>query len=190
MSVTEHATISTTLIRSEDGNHRYLLSKVWDESKGHAMLIMLCAGSADTVNIDTTTMLVIKNLKALDFGGVSICNLFSNSDKETDEENDRVILDTAKDSAPIIFAWGTGSATNPAAQRRISEVLEMLKPYQKHTFCIATPDGKNGQHPLSPKLRDSWVLVPFFVPPNEAAPQEKAKTPFQKTEKNTVSPKK
>lgn len=179
MSVTEHATMQTTITRSEDGKHRYLLSKVWDGSKKQAMLIMLCAGSANAVTLDTTTMLVVKNLHKLGFGGVSICNLFSTPDRETDQENDKVIQLEAKEAETIIFGWGTGSATNPAAQRRIAEVLEMLKPYQSHTYCIASPAGKSGLHPLAPALRESWSLVPW-IRPDETAPEETAKPPTQK----------
>lgn len=187
MAITETANTETTIIRSEDGTHRYLLSKVWDKTKPQAMLIMLCAGNADTVTVDTTTMLVIKNLHQLDFGGVTICNLFSTPDKETDEENNHIILTAAMKSETIIFAWGTGSATSPTAQRRIAEILEMLKPYQKQTYCISAPNGKNGLHPLAPALRESWVLVPWMKPV-EVSPKEKEKTVSQRAEKKTVSP--
>lgn len=187
MAITETATMETTVIRSEDGAHRYLLSKVWGKDKPQAMLIMLCAGTADTVVLDTTCMLVVKNLHLLSFGGVSICNLFSTPDKDTDEENDRIILQTAMKAETIIFAWGTGSATNPTAQRRIAEILEMLKPYQKHTYCIAAPNGKSGLHPLAPTLRACWTLVPW-IKPDEAAPKENAKNQSQKTDKKTIPP--
>ncbi len=186
MSITATSTMETTIMRSEDGAHRYLLSKEWDAKKPQAMLIMLCAGTANAVDVDMTTMLVVKNLHQLDFGGVSICNLFSTSGKETDEENDRIILNAAMNSETIIFGWGTGSATNPMTQRRISEVLELLRPYQKQTYCIAAPNGKSGLHPLAPALRERWRLVPWITP-HEAAPQEKAKTTSMKTEKKTVS---
>ena len=186
MAITEKATMETTVMRSEDGAHRYLLQKVWDKDKKDALLIMLMAGHADTVAIDTTTMLVMKNLKQLDFGGVTICNLFSNLLKESDEENDRIILTAAIKASTIIVAWGTGSVTNPEAQRRIAEILEMMKPYQKNTFCIAAPNGKSGMHPLAPVLRDRWELVPW-ARPVEAAPKEKEKSPSKK-DKKTVPP--
>ena len=187
MSVTETATMETTIIRSEDSLHRYILQKVWNPEKPQAMLIMLCAGSADTVTVDTTTMLVLKNLKQLDFGGVSVCNLFSTPDKETDEENSRIILTAAMKAETIIFAWGTGSATSPKAQGRIAEVVEMLKPYRKHIFCIAAPDGKAGMHPLAPKLRDRWELVPW-TRPDDAAPKEKEKSSSKRKDKEAALP--
>jgi len=187
MSITETATTTTTITRSECGKHRYLLSREWDAEKKQALLIMLCAGSADTVTVDTTTMLVLKNLRQLDFGGVSICNLFSTPAKDTDEENNRIILTAAMKAETIIFAWGTGSATSPAAQKRIAEVLEMLKPYQKHTYCIAAPNGKAGMHPLAPVLRDRWELVPW-AGAVDASHEEKAKTPSQRGKKKAVPP--
>ena len=176
-SITESATMTTTIIRSEDGRHRYLLKKEWFPDKKQAMLIMLMAGSANAVAIDTTTMLVVANLHKLDFGGVSIVNLFSTPDKDTDEENDRIIQSAAAEAETIIFGFGTGAATNPAAQRRIAEVLELLKQYQANAFCIASPAGKSGLHPLAPALRESWRLVPWMSKPDEAAHEDFAKNP-------------
>ena len=186
MPITESSTMATTVIRSKDGYHRYLLSKVWDDTKPKALLVMLCAGSANVIAVDTTTMLVVKNLHQLDYGGVSICNLFTNSDKENDKENDRVILNAAKDTETLIFGWGTGSATNPAAQRRIAEVLELLKEYQANAFCLASPTGRSGLHPLAPALRESWILVPWLTNHVEAVDGKKAKVGSKRKDKVTA----
>ena len=180
MSVIESATMETSITRSEDGRHTYLLSREWNPEKKQAMLIMLMAGSADTVAIDTTGMLVVSNLHKLGYGGIKITNLFTNQSRETDEENDRIILETAEKSEQILVGWGTGSATNPAAQRRIGEVLALLRPYQERMFCIASPAGKKGLHPLAPALRKKWDILPWL---DEVAHEEKQKSPSQRERK-------
>ena len=83
------------------------------------------------------------------------------------------------------MGWGTGSATNPSAQRRVGEVLALLRPYQERMFCIASPAGKKGLHPLAPALRESWTLVPWL---DEAAHEEKQKSTPQRGKKNAQTP--
>ncbi len=82
------------------------------------MVIMINPNTADTVNFDMTTMLVINNLHKLGFGSVNIVNLYSrimekaqsrfNGDDELiDNEADDVIEQYAAMSDAIIIAWGT-----------------------------------------------------------------------------------
>lgn len=172
MSVTESSTMTTTVVRSECGSHRYLLSKVWDETKPKAMLVMLAAGDTSTVATGTTESLVVKNLNQLGFGSIFICNLFSNQDKESDAENDRTIVQTASECPTLIFGWGSGALSSPVAQRRIAEVLDMLKEYQANAYCIASPTGNKGLHPLAPAIRNIWSLCSWMEKPDEAQHQE------------------
>lgn len=71
----EVTTLRTEALYSDDGNKRYLLRKSWDESKPKLAIIMLAAGGADGIQLDTTTQLVINNTARLGYGGVSIVNL-------------------------------------------------------------------------------------------------------------------
>lgn len=109
----ETTIIKSKAIFSDDKEHRLLLQKKWNSEKPSAMVIMINPNTADTVNFDMTTMLVINNLHKLGFGSVNIVNLYSrimeklnlrfNGDDELiDDESDAVIEQYAAMSDAII----------------------------------------------------------------------------------------
>lgn len=55
------STLVTTAIFSRDNQHRYVLIKHWDDHLPKATILMIQAGHADTVRMDTTTMLCVSN---------------------------------------------------------------------------------------------------------------------------------
>ena len=55
----ETTIIKSKAIFSDDKEHRLLLRKEWDSEKPTAMVIMINPNTADTVNFDMTTMLVL-----------------------------------------------------------------------------------------------------------------------------------
>ena len=59
---TETTQIKSKALFSDDGLHRLLLRKEWDKNKKTAMIITINPNTADTLNMDLTTMLVINNL--------------------------------------------------------------------------------------------------------------------------------
>ena len=69
--------IKSKAIFSDDKEHRLLLRKEWNSEKPSAMVIMINPNTADTVNFDMTTMLVLNNVSKLGFGSVNIVNLYS-----------------------------------------------------------------------------------------------------------------
>ena len=114
----ETTTIRSKAIFSDDKEHRLLLRKEWDSEKPSAMVIMINPNTADTVNFDMTTMLVLNNVSKLGFGSVNIVNLYSrimeklnlrfNGDDELIvDEADEIIQQYAAMSDAIIIAWGT-----------------------------------------------------------------------------------
>lgn len=118
MILEETTIIKSKAIFSDDKEHRLLLQKEWNSKKPSAMVIMINPNTADTVNFDMTTMLVINNLHKLGFGSVNIVNLYSrimeklclrfNGDDELiDNEADEIIQQYAEMSDAIIIAWGT-----------------------------------------------------------------------------------
>ena len=74
---TETTTIKSKALFSDDGEHRLLLRREWDKNGKTAMVIMINPNTADTLNMDLTTMLVLNNLSVLGFGSVNIVNLYS-----------------------------------------------------------------------------------------------------------------
>lgn len=177
---TETTTLKSKALFSDDGEHRLLLRKEWDKNKKSAMVIMINPNTADTLNMDLTTMLVINNLNALGFGSVSIVNLYSRIMKKLslrfnpDEdlianETDAVIEQYAALSDAIIIAWGVGNATQRIHERQ-AELLKRLEAYKNKLYQI----GKEGYHPLTPAIRSGWELEPYNLEVNENAESEES----------------
>ena len=168
----------TTIIKSkalfsDDGQHRFLLRKEWDKNKKSAMIIMINPNTADTVNMDMTTVLTINNLNKLGFGSVSIVNLYSrimeklslrfNSDEDLlESDTDRIIEQYASMSDAIIIAWGCVGNNSQRVRERQSELLELLKNHANKLYKI----GEEGFHPLTPAVRNLWELEPYEMEEN------------------------
>ena len=157
--------IKSKAIFSDDKEHRLLLRKEWNSEKPSAMVIMINPNTADTVNFDMTTMLVINNLHKLGFGSVNIVNLYSrimeklclrfNGDDELiDNEADAVIEQYAAMSDAIIIAWGTVGKNTLRVRKRQKYLLEMIRQHANKMYQI----GQNACHPLTPAVRREWVL--------------------------------
>ena len=164
----ETTTIRSKAIFSDDKEHRLLLRKEWDSEKPSAMVIMINPNTADTVNFDMTTMLVLNNVSKLGFGSVNIVNLYSrimeklnlrfNGDDELiDSEADAVLEQYAAMSDAIIIAWGTIGKNTLRVRERQKYLLELIKQHTGKMYQI----GRNACHPLTPAVRREWVLEPY-----------------------------
>ena len=164
----ETTTIRSKAIFSDDKEHRLLLRKEWNNEKPSAMVIMINPNTADTVNFDMTTMLVLNNVSKLGFGSVNIVNLYSrimeklnlrfNGDDELiDDEADDVIEQYSAMSDAIIIAWGTIGKNTLRVRERQKYLLELIKRHANKMYQI----GKNACHPLTPAVRREWVLEPY-----------------------------
>lgn len=169
----ETKVIKSKVLFSDDGQHRFLLRKEWDKNKKSAMVIMINPNTADTLNYDLTTMLVINNLNKLGFGSVNIVNLYSrimeklslrfNSDEDLlESDTDGIIEQYAAMSDAIIIAWGCVGNNSQRVRDRQSELLELLKNHANKLYKI----GKEGFHPLTPAVRNSWELEPYEMEEN------------------------
>ena len=146
----ETTIIKSKAIFSDDKEHRLLLRKEWDSEKPTAMVIMINPNTADTVNFDMTTMLVINNLHKLGFGSVNIVNLYSrimekldlrfNGDDELiDDEADEIIQQYAAMSDAIIIAWGTiGKKLFAQVQRIKAKNKRNTGRYRSKEFYLLT----------------------------------------------------
>ena len=160
----ETTIIKSKAIFSDDKEHRLLLRKEWDSEKPTAMVIMINPNTADTVNFDMTTMLVLNNVSKLGFGSVNIVNLYSrimeklnlrfNGDDELiDDVADEIIQQYAAMSDAIIIAWGTIGKNTLRVRERQKYLLELIN--QQYQI------GRNACHPLTPAVRREWVLEPY-----------------------------
>ena len=172
--LTESITLKSKAIFSDNKKHRLLLHKEWDKSKPMATIILINPNTADTLNVDTTTMLIINNLNELGFGSVDIVNMYSrialklyfriNSDSDLLHlENDETILKSAEKSDKIIIAWGSVGNNSQRVRERQKDILEMLINCNDK-ICIITDGNTNkGYHSLTPKVREKWYLKPYNI---------------------------
>lgn len=162
--------LHTEVVYSENGEKRYLLRKTWDNSLPKLAVVMLCAGSAGIVELDTTTQLVLNNASRLGYGSVAIVNLFATlndfSLKQSgseDMENLDVIVQEATAAEKIVFAPGTGKAKNKLFVEVQEQTLLALQAHEDKLYCLCDEQGGSRlQHPLSPKVRE-WHLSPLKI---------------------------
>ena len=64
-------------ILSEDRKYRYVLSRIWDESKSMVMIIGLNPSTADETIDDPTIVRCIDFAKNWGYGGIYMLNLFA-----------------------------------------------------------------------------------------------------------------
>ena len=181
--------LRTEIALSEDEACRYSLRKVWSEDKPSVAILIICPSSSGEVAVDASTMLTLGNCYRLGCGSVTIVNLFSKVNDfnlkgatDTDEENLQAILKAAESVDCFVIGAGTGKAKNKIFQRRLEQVMKVLRPYEDKLYCLCDEDGgSRGLHPLSPRLR-RWCLskcsVSEFIdiPMEETAPKKKGKS--------------
>ena len=171
--LTEEGTLNTQVIFNESKTERYLLRKVWDESKPIVSLIMTNPSIADVVSVDMTTLYVVNNLYRLgEYGGADILNMTSlitskvdtKSDIKLTDTNVEYILRSAETSDKVILAWGRIGENNKKIRLVQLKLLEKLEPFQGKLYMIASDVGDCLFHPLAPQIRFSWNLIPFELP--------------------------
>ena len=182
---TEISTLHTEAVYSDDYSRRYVLRKLWDDSKPKLAIILLAAGTAGTVMLDKTTQLVINNSARLGYGSVSIMNLSAvlndyHLHHTEDPENIKVIVEEAKIADKVVFSPGTAKSNNPNFIRLQEQVLLALRPYEHKLHCLCNADGgARLQHPLSPQVQ-VWNLSPLKVSELVAVPEETEQKPKKK----------
>lgn len=165
---TETSVMKSKAIFSDDMKHRLLLYKEWDKDKPCAMIMMINPNTADILNVDMTTTLILNNMYKLGFGSVNIVNLYSritdkisfrfNSDEDLIARDcDEIIQQYASMNDAIIIAWGTVGNHTERVRERQKYVLNLMKPYANKMYQI----GRNACHPLTPAVRNEWNLEPF-----------------------------
>lgn len=180
--------LRTEAVYSDSGEKRFLLRKTWDDSLPKLAVCMLCAGSAGTVELDTTTQLVVNNASRLGYGSVAIVNLFATLNdfalkrsRSEDAENLEMIIQEAAAAETVVYAPGTGKAKNKLFMEVQEQVLMALCPYEDKLHCLCDKEGGSRYlHPLSPRVRD-WRLLPLKIsnlidiPVEETEPKKKGK---------------
>lgn len=134
--------------------YRYLLKCTWDDQLEIVTFIMLNPSTADSDGCDPTLSRCLSFAKNWGYGGFNIVNLFAHISTDPNklkdvknpigEKNDFYILESAKNSARVVFAWGEKHSN---LHNRNRQIIELLKKYNPH--CIKkTKKGNHPRHPL------------------------------------------
>ncbi|MGJ0372506.1 DUF1643 domain-containing protein [Aliarcobacter cryaerophilus] len=137
-------------ILSEDRKYRYVLSRIWDESKPLVVIIGLNPSTADEKDDDNTIKKCINFSKNWGYGGLYMLNLFAfratapsdmfNASSPIGEENSKYIEKYSKLSDKVICAWGN----NGNFKNRSKEVLLNIE----NKFYLKLNKTGEPAHPL------------------------------------------
>lgn len=169
---TEKANIKCEAVFSDNSEHRFLLSKVWDKSKPIVNVITISPSRDYNIASDLTTQLINNNVYQLgNYGGFNLTNIISrvglnvkglkSTDNLYNEETDKYIIEAAEKSSAVIWAVGKFADTRKIFCERKQDVLELLKPFESKLFMITDSNGREFLHPLTPSVRQGWILKPL-----------------------------
>ncbi|WP_239728314.1 MULTISPECIES: DUF1643 domain-containing protein [unclassified Mammaliicoccus] len=162
------STLETEAIFSDDNQHRYLLKKTWDNTKQSIAIITMYPSYTGILQIDLTTQLIINKISEMDeYGTIYFVNLYSNINtprnlkhlkNSFDKHTEIHLMKAVKEADVVILAWGA-YGKKPGVDKRVNNVLDMLKPYQKKVQKLINPATNDIMHPLNPKARQEWLLT-------------------------------
>jgi len=153
--------MKTDATLSEDRKYRYVLSRIWDESKPTVMIIGLNPSTADETENDPTIVRCIDFAKSWGYGGVYMLNLFAfratqpkdmfNAKEPIGEENDKYIEKYSNICDKVICAWGNDGNYN----KRSKEILSKIK----NTYYLKLNQTGEPAHPLY--LKGDLIPIKF-----------------------------
>ncbi len=148
-------------ILSEDRKYRYVLSRIWDESKSMVMIIGLNPSTADETIDDPTIVRCIDFAKNWGYGGIYMLNLFAfratlpkdmfSTENPIGDENDKFIEKYSKLSDKVICAWGNDGKYKNRSQEVLSKI--------KNKYYLKLNQTNEPAHPLY--LRKDLIPIKF-----------------------------
>jgi hypothetical protein len=132
--------------------YRYCLWREWNMmNQSYAMFVGLNPSTADEVEDDQTIRRCVEYAKQWGYGALCMVNLFAYRETQPavmkahaapiGAENDRWLLELAKDAGVIVAAWGV----NGTHLKRDKAVMQLLE--GKLSYLKTTQDG-HPSHPL------------------------------------------
>ena len=135
---------------SECRTYRYVLWRIWDNSKPKIMFIGLNPSTADENTDDNTITRCISFAKSWGYGGFYMTNLFAYRSKDKSQlycvdnpigiDNDEYIIKYANLSEKVIAAWGNDGSF----LYRSKIVANLISPL----FCLEINQTGEPKHPL------------------------------------------
>lgn len=147
-------------IFSDCRKYRYVLWRVWDESRPMIAFVGLNPSTANESKNDPTIRRVISMAKGWGYGGVYMLNFFAivtpcpEELAKTDDQigdNDRYLEEYLAKSEKIVMAYGSFKE----AKERAQQVIKMIE------NCFALHINKDGspKHPLY--VKSDTKLIPY-----------------------------
>ncbi|MED4210811.1 DUF1643 domain-containing protein [Priestia megaterium] len=159
-------TIKSTAVLSDNNQYRYKLSRVWNEEKPNAAVLMLNPSKADMLKTDKTVMNVNNYLVDKGYGSFTIVNLFAfrttepkflnQRDEIYETLNDDYLAEAFYEADVIIVAW---VRDKDKYVRRKRAVEKLLLNYKEKVKCFEDSNGKKLRHPRD--LTVNWKLIDY-----------------------------
>jgi len=137
-------------ILSKDRKYRYVLSRIWDDSKDKIVFIGLNPSTADEKEDDPTIRKCISYAKKWGYGGLYMLNLFAyratkpkemkKANNPIGDENDKYLDEYVNKSDKVICAWGN----NGSFQNRSYKILNKYN----NLYYLKLNKSKEPSHPL------------------------------------------
>jgi hypothetical protein len=154
--------MNKSAIFSQDKLHRFVLTRVWDDTLPKAMCIGLNPSTANEEKDDSTIRYLVKVLVSCGYGGLTMVNLFSyiTSDptnlldshfntRYPNPANESWIDESVKDCQAIIFCWGDFAQAHIKAR-------EIQKRFPS-ALCFGKSKKGNPYHPQ--RMARSGILA-------------------------------
>lgn len=135
---------------SDCGHYRYVLRRVWDESKTLILFIALNPSTADGEKDDNTSRVCINYAKRWGYGGLLLGNLFAYRSTEREKlygaadpvgpDNDGWLKELRDEAGAVVCAWGRAGGY----RHRDRAVLSFLH----QPYCLTKLKSGYPGHPL------------------------------------------
>lgn len=148
--------IESSAVFDEDEMYRYKLSRVWDEEKPRAVLVLWNPSTADHYKNDLTVNSCINYFIDHGYGSMDLVNLFAarctkpNQLKSFNDpigvDNNYYISESLKQADLILLGWGSCTGSQMKKKRAV-EVLQMIRPYKDICYCFGFVGDHDPKHP-------------------------------------------
>lgn len=140
----------SAILGGDHEEYRYRLARIWDHSRPKVAFIGVNPSTADAIKDDNTIRRCVGYARSWGYGGIVMINLFayrSTNPKAlltvvdpVGPDNDKWLLDSAKECEMIVAAWGNNGLLND----RWKKVVDLLPPMH---YLELTKSGMP-HHPL------------------------------------------
>jgi hypothetical protein len=162
-----HLVKKDAVIRGENREYRYQLTRVWDQSLPYCVWVMLNPSTADADSDDATIRKCMGFAMSWNYGGITVVNLFawrSRSPKALitagidpiGPENDHYITLAVRGAARVVCGWG---ATPFAVTRAPAVTARIWRHSPRPPMCLGMTKAGEPKHPLT--LGYATELVTF-----------------------------